>query len=105
MAAAVNRRINGVRRHSSRVSQIGLIASSAATGALLVTYCSGNRNLGFGRSISEIEQKLLLILAGLMMVGFAAVNLLARRRARLNPASTNLKGMEAARKETGNDEI
>jgi len=103
MAAAVEKRVSGVPPRSSRVRRIGLFASSAATAALFVTYCSGNRYLGFGRSISETEQKVLLIVAGLLMVGFGAVSLLSRwGEARSNIATTNLNrtvtGSEGQRK-------
>ena len=91
MAAAVEKRVSGVPTRSSRVRRIGLFASSAATAALFVTYCSGNRYLGFGKSISETDQKALLIVAGLLIVGFGAVSLLSRwREARANVATTNL---------------
>lgn len=91
MAAAVEKRTKGIPRRSSRVRRIGFFASSAATAALFVTYFSGNRYLGFGKSISETEQELLLIVSGLLMVGFGTLNLLSRwREDRSNIATANL---------------
>jgi len=103
MAAEVEKRVNGVPLRSSRARRIGLFASVAATAALFVTCCSGNRYLGFGRSISETEQKVLLTVAGLLMVGFGAGSFLLRwREDRLNLATTNLNrtvtGSERQRK-------
>ena len=96
MAKAIEKRMNG---RSSRVREIGLFASCAATAALFVTYCSGNRNLGFGRSISGAEQKLLLIVAGLLMLGFGAASVVSRYRA--NRSNLSVTGSEGKR----NDEV
>ncbi|MGI8744397.1 MAG: hypothetical protein ACR2NN_17860 [Bryobacteraceae bacterium] len=69
-------------RKGPKVVRIGLLSSSAATAALVLTYCTGNRYVGFGRTISETEQSLLLLLAISLLVGFGVVNLLSRWHAR-----------------------
>ena len=68
-------------RKVSKVVRVGLLSSSAATAALALMYCTGNRYIGFGRTISETEQSLLLVLAISLFVGFGAANLVSRWRA------------------------
>ena len=105
MAAVRDKAGKGFRRRSSRVLQVGLVASSAPKAALLVTYCSGNRYLGFGRSLSEAEPIVVSVVAGLLVIGFGARTLLLQgglvgriRRTNLNRSGT---GPERGR----NDEI
>jgi hypothetical protein len=56
--------MNGTKSNNSRMQRISFAASSVAFGALFLTLCEGNRNVGFGKSISEREQRLLLGLSG-----------------------------------------
>ncbi len=65
-------------RRISKVVRVGLLSSSAATAALALTYFTGNRYVGFGRTISETNQLLLLVLAISLFVGFRAANLVSR---------------------------
>lgn len=106
MAAAIDKRFKGDGPHSPRVRQIGLIASSAATAALFVTYFGDNRSLGFGRSVTETEQNVLLVVASLLMIGFAAANVFSRRRSRHSSLnSTNSNRSVTASEGSGNDEV
>ena len=69
-------------RKVSKVVRVGLLSSSAATTALSLMYCTGNRYVGFGRTISEREQSLLLVLAISLLVGFGAASFTSRGLAR-----------------------
>lgn len=84
-------------RKALKAQCVGLLSSGAATTALALTYCVGNRDVGFGRSVSEAEQSILLILASLLFVGFTAAYVLPRLRAiksqrRGRAASVNVRG-------------
>jgi ABC-type transport system involved in cytochrome c biogenesis permease component len=81
METKIERKVTQAPQQGSRVLRIGLVASGAATLAFLLTYCIGNRDLGFGRSISQADQKLLLIAASLLFVGFIVASLVSRQRA------------------------
>ena len=63
----------------SRVLRVGLVSSSSACMALALTWLTGSRNLGFGKSISESGQRFLLLIAVLLFVGFAIANLVTLR--------------------------
>jgi hypothetical protein len=52
--------------------RIGFIASAIALIAVLITFITGNRNVGFGKSISFGEQRDLMILAGLIFAAQTA---------------------------------
>jgi hypothetical protein len=82
--------MNVVKHNRSRVRCVGLAASTVALAALLLTLCAGNRNLGFGRSISETEQSVPMVFAGVSFVGRAG------RRSSRSEGST-------ARDEVAND--
>ncbi len=82
MAERIDESRMRVPRKVSKVVRVGMLSSSAATAALALTYCTGNRYVGFGRTISETEQSLLLVLAISLFVGFGAANLVSRWPAR-----------------------
>lgn len=60
--------------------RLSFLASAIAFAALLITVIAGNRSLGFGRSISEVEQKALLILAGSLFISQAGAKFIAKAR-------------------------
>ena len=107
MATKVDRKVTQAPQQGSRVLRIGLAASGAATLAFLLTCCTGNRNLGFGRSISQADQKLLLIAASLLFVGFGIANIISLRngrwsKSRLAGSRTSRDGLRQGSKD---DEI
>lgn len=55
-----------------RSLRIGFIASAIALIALPITFITGNRNVGFGKSISCGEQRDLMILASLIFAAQTA---------------------------------
>lgn len=50
-------------RSTTRRTRIALFASAAACVALSITILFGNRNVGFGNTISELDQLCCLIVA------------------------------------------
>src|SRR5260370_14970387 len=52
--------------------RIGIIASAMALIAVLITFITGNRNVGFGKSISISEQRDLMILVSLIFAAQTA---------------------------------
>jgi hypothetical protein len=50
-------------RHASRRTRAGLAASAVACLALSITVLYGNREIGFGETISEIQQRFALFIA------------------------------------------
>lgn len=71
---------SSVRCKTSGKQLVGLLASAIAFAALFITAAFGNRSLGFGRSISEVEQESLLVLAGLLFIFQALMIAFARWR-------------------------
>ena len=60
--------MNGFNHHICRVRRIDLAASGIALVAFLVAPLTGNQNLGFGKVISLVLQRDLLIIAGVLCV-------------------------------------
>ncbi len=59
--------------------RISLLAAAIAFVALFITVIAGNQSLGFGRSISGIDQKALLVMAGTIFISQALAKLVAER--------------------------
>ena len=70
--------LNSKPRASWRL-RVGLLSSGLAIAALTLTCITGNRDVGFGRSVSRSEQRLLLLTAALFFLGFAVANLVRFR--------------------------
>jgi hypothetical protein len=64
---------------TSRALRVGLLSSGLACAALTLTYLTGSRDLGFGKSISESGQRFLLLIAVLFFAAFAIANLVTLR--------------------------
>jgi hypothetical protein len=64
---------------TSRALRVALLSSGLACAALTLTYLTGSRDLGFGKSISGSGQRFLLLIAVLLFVGFAIANLVTLR--------------------------
>jgi hypothetical protein len=75
--------MNGTKSNNSRMRRIGFAASSVPFGTLFLTLCAGNRNVSFGKSISERELRLLLGLSEVLFVGHGVSSLMAAMRWRI----------------------
>ncbi len=83
MAAAIGRQRGPGGKRKVRVLRTGLIASGSAFSAFMLSYCTGNRDVGFGKTISRTDQLVLLIAASLLFAGFSiatTVRMRARRK-------------------------
>ena len=87
---------------SIRARLVGLWANVIAVIALSLTVLSGNRNAGFGRSVTRDEQVSLLLIAALLCAVQLIAYLFHRRRKRksaadlLRPAALS-EGNESSR--------
>lgn len=73
-----------MKRRAHKRKSIGFLASAIAFAALLITVIARNRSLGFGRSISAIDQKALVVVAGTIFMSQALAKLVAKRASERN---------------------
>ncbi len=74
--------------------RISLLASAIALAALLITVVARNRSLGFGRSISEIDQQALLVVAGTIFISQALAKLVTKRASKRHADQLKSKGFQ-----------
>ncbi|MDQ2843680.1 MAG: hypothetical protein M3Y72_22095 [Acidobacteriota bacterium] len=82
---------SSIRCKASGRQLIGLLASAIAFAALFITAVSGNRSLGFGRSISEVEPESLLVLAGLLFISQVLIIAFAKRCSKRGASATEIE--------------